>query len=78
MKGKTKIFAVIVILFLFSLFPQNSTAFQKTNSTASTSAEFTSVKIDSVITLHYERVLIDGVWWIFVYDKGKLMESFPE
>jgi hypothetical protein len=26
----------------------------------------------------YVRVLVDGVWWIYVYDGSVIVESFPE
>ena len=26
----------------------------------------------------YVRVLVDGVWWIYVYDGSVLIDSFPE
>lgn len=78
MKGKTQIFAVLSILFLLFLSPLNSTAVQKTNGTKVQSQSSVSSKINSNFRLHYERVLIDGVWWIYVYDSGKLIDTYPE
>ena len=26
----------------------------------------------------YVRVLVDGVWWIYVYDRSVLVDSYPE
>lgn len=78
MKGKTQIFAVLSILFLLFLSPLNSTAVQKTNGTKVQSQSFVSAKINSNFRLHYERVLLDGVWWIYVYDSGKLVDTYPE
>ena len=78
MKGKTQIFAVISILFLLFLSPQNSPASQKSTGAIVRSQSYLSGKINSGFRLHYERILIDGIWWIYVYDNGKLLESFPE
>ncbi len=78
MKGKTQIFAVLSVLFLLQLQPQNSTAVQE-----KTRIEHYSVssvlKIQTFnSTLKYQRVLVNDVWWIYVYDNGKLIETFPE
>lgn len=78
MKGKTQIFAVLSVLFLLLFQPQNSTAIQET-----TRSEFHSVSSVSKIqtfnsTLHYVRVLVNDVWWIYVYDSGKLIDAYPE
>ena len=78
MKGKTQIFAVITILFLLFISPQNSTAFQKATGAIVRSQSYLSGKNNSGFRLHYERILIDGIWWIYVYDNGKLIESYPE
>ena len=78
MKGKTQIFAVFFILFSLFLSPLNSTAVQKTTGTKAQSQSSVSSKINSNFRLHYERVLIEGVWWIYVYDSGKLVDAYPE
>ncbi len=36
----------------------------------------TSDRIIDVYT--YVRVLVDGVWWIYVYDGNVLVDSYPE
>jgi hypothetical protein len=78
MKGKTQIFAVLSILFLFFLQPLNSTANQKTNKSEIHSLFSASGKFSFNFLLHYQRVLKDGVWWIYVYDGAKLIDAYPE
>ena len=78
MKGKTQIFAVIAVLFLLFLSPQNSTAFNIAIASKALSQNSVSSKINSSFRLHYERVFLDGIWWIYVYDNGKIVEVYPE
>ncbi len=65
MKGKTQIFAVITFLFLLFLSPGISSADTQTTS-------------NSTSSLIYENVDICGTGWIFVFDGGKLIDTYPE
>lgn len=78
MKGKTQIFAVLAILFLLFLSPQHSTANPASKESAILLQNSNSLNNNFISYLHKERVLVDGIWWIFVYDSGKLIDAYPE
>ena len=78
MKGKTQIFAVLSILFLLFLSPENSTANQKSNGSENHLLSPVSGNFNFNFLLQYQRVLKNGVWWIYVYDGAKLVDAYPE
>ncbi|MBK8551055.1 MAG: hypothetical protein IPL53_08370 [Ignavibacteria bacterium] len=78
MKGETLFFAVLIVLFLSFISPDRSTA-----NPAAIAAKNNSLSSGKVLNSHvrsviFQRVLIDGVWWILVFDSGKLINAFPE
>lgn len=78
MKGKTQIFAVLSVLFLLQFQPQNSTAvYEKTRIEHHSVSSVLKIQTFNS-TLKYQRVLVNDVWWIYVYDNGKLIETYPE
>ncbi len=77
MKGITQSIAILVILCFLILAP---TGFSKTEKSelSYNSLSLISGFESSAVTLDYKRVLINGVWWIYVYDNGKLIDVYPE
>ncbi|MDZ4713232.1 MAG: hypothetical protein SGI89_13030 [bacterium] len=60
---------VFIGCFLFSVF---------FTSTESNSAAATKEVNQIIFNVTYERILINGQWWIFVYEDGKLINQYPE
>ena len=75
MKGKTQIFAVLFFLCTIFFVPQNSSAASQVSGKLLTPASEQIIFSDE---LEYERILNDGIWWIYVYDNGKIVDVYPE
>ena len=63
---KTILTTAFIILFTISLPYNRCIHNQKSDS-----------KIQ-LVDITYEKMLIDGVWWIYVYQDGVLIEYYPE
>lgn len=60
---------VFIACFLFAIFFAGP---------VSSHATVTTQVNEIIFQVTYQRILIDGQWWIFVYEDGKLVNQYPE
>lgn len=75
MKPKSYLFAIV--LFCLLLLPGVSRPASEAKVLLNHAVNKTQ-EYKSEFTLTYIRVLINGRWWIYVYDKSSLIDVFPE
>lgn len=77
MKNKIIVFAILIIVFITSI-QVFTTPNAKSNTVFTT--ERKKVTPGSSFTGHltYVRVYKDGIWYIYVYDGGELVDVYPE
>lgn len=74
MKAQTFIAAVLIVLSSIHFLPVN-----KIEAQSDSIQKFTGNTItDFNRGYNYERVLKDGIWYIYVYDNGTLVDIYPE
>lgn len=74
MKAQTFILTVLFFLLTVSFLPGNSTA----ASSNERQSNYGLTNIVSNADYTYERVFKDGIWYIYVYDNGVLVDVYPE
>jgi hypothetical protein len=75
MKDKFSLVLVTILLLLASFFLKPNTI-----NAENINFNLNALKLNSFSDLNttYQRVEIDGKWWIFVYDGEKLIDVYPE
>ena len=71
---KIKNFVIALITFLVLTFSFGNFSVSPNDVQAAT----TSVSSVEDNDYTYERVYIDGIWWIYVYDGGDLIAVYPD
>jgi hypothetical protein len=71
---KIKLFVIAAITFLVFLFSFGNFSV-KPNDVFAASTSIISVQGGDY---EYVRVFQDGIWWIYVYDGGDLIDAYPE
>lgn len=70
---KIKFFLIALITFLVLTFSSGSFSVSPNDVQAATTS------VSSVEDYTYERVFINGVWWIYVYNEGgELIAVYPD
>ena len=71
---KIKNFLIALITFLVLTLSAGSFSFCSNDASATVTTSL-SVEGDDY---EYVRVFQDGIWWIYVYDGGDLIDAYPE
>lgn len=74
MKAPTFIPAILIFLLSGHFLPENTAEVIRNSDQSITTNTNTFLKIG----YKYERVLKDGIWYIYVYDNGVLIDVYPE
>lgn len=74
---KIKKLIIIVLLALSGLLLVNSRDDINVSSSSSLKS-YSEILEHSICEVTYERVLIDGLWWIIVYDDGVKINEYPD